>query len=309
MRKLAILLLISSIFHSSANYGQSLAAGNPSLSDAEQGYLSNKELAFSLTYQNSYSNKFYNEDRVYNGLENIINAYSNYVEFKTTYGFTPKISTSMELGYFFNKTINYQDSSYNGYGLGDAAIYLKYRLISSKTAKFMLLPAIGIKLPIGVFDQTIGTTKLPLMLQPSSGNFKYNVSIYMLKILNDKLSIASMCFYEYAPLINSKNFYYKYGDQWKLSFFAKYKFSENFSTNLQFRFENKDKENKEFEKIIEYSGYKIVIASPQISYIFSNNWQISAYADLPIYQYYNGIQLAQNYSFSLKLLKKFDFKF
>ena len=309
MRKLAILIFISFIYHSSAIYGQNLAAGNPSLSDAEQTCLSDKELAFSISYQNSYSNKYFNEDRVYNGIKTLKNAYSNYAEFKTAYGFTPKFSAAVELGYFFNKTINYQDSSRNGYGLGDAAIYLKYRLIYSKAAKFTLLPAIGIKLPIGVFDQTDGNTKLPIMLQPSSGNLKYVVSVYMQKVLNEKLSIASMCSYEYAQLIDSKNFYYKYGDQWKLSFFAKYNFSENFSANLQFRFENRDKENKGFEKIIESSGYKIVFATPQITYIFGNNWQISAYADVPVYRYYNGIQLAQNYSLYVRLSKKIDFKF
>ncbi|NVN95335.1 MAG: hypothetical protein HXX18_08645 [Bacteroidetes bacterium] len=307
MRNLAILVFISFIYHSSAIYGQNLAAGNPSLSDAEKICLSAKEIAFSLSYQNSFANKFYNEDRLYNGIKTFKNANSNYAEFKSAYGFTPRISAAVELGYFFNKTINYQDSSRNGFGLGDAAIYLKYRLINSKAAKFILLPSIGIKLPIGVFNQTDNNLPLPIAVQPSSGNFKYMASVYMLKVINEQLSIASNCTYESAQMIESKYFYLKYGDQWMLSFLGNYKFNKNISCNLQFRFENKDKTHMSFNKIIESSGYKIIFITPQLDYCFGNSWQFSVYADLPFYRYYNGIQYASNYSLSIRLLKKMIF--
>ena len=309
MGKIAIFFFILIIQSFSVVYGQHLSAGNSQLNLTEQPVLSDKQLAFSFTYYYINANKYFNEDHVFNNLKTIKNAYSNYAEFKSAYGFTPKLSASFELGYFINKTISYQDSSFNGYGLGDAAIYIKYRLIYSKNAKFTLLPAIGIKLPIGVFDQMDGNTKLPIMVQPSSGNFKYIASIYMSKVMNEKLGIASMCSYEYTQLIDSKNFYYKYGDQWILSFYASYQLSEKLATDLQFRFENKDKSHLALDKIIESSGYKIVFVSPQISYTFMKNWQISAYADLPVYRYYNGIQFATAYSVSLRILKKFDLKF
>ncbi|MFZ4741581.1 MAG: hypothetical protein ACOYLE_10510 [Bacteroidales bacterium] len=309
MGKLAIFGFVFIIQSLSVVYGQNLLAGNPQLNLAEQTVLSDKELEFSLTYFHSNSNKYFTEDQIFNNVKYIKNAFSNYTEFKSSYGFTPKLSASIELGYFINKTVNYQDSSLNGHGLGDAAVYLKYRLIFSKNAKFTLLPAIGIKIPIGVFDQMDGNAKLPIMVQPSSGNFKYIAGVFMSKVINYRISISSICAYEYAQLIDSKNFYYKYGDQWMLSFFAQYRFQENFSTVLQFRFENKDKSHILINKVVEASGYKIVFVSPQLNYNFNKNYQISASADFPVYRYYNGTQFASGFSFSLRLLKKIDLKY
>jgi len=309
MRKLAILVFISFIYHSIAIYGQNLVSGNPSLSYTEQNCLSDKELEFSLTYLNTYSGQYYKEDQLYNGFKTIKNANINYAEFKSAFGFTSKISASAELGYFFNKTINFQDSSQKGYGLGDAALIVKYRLIYSKNAKFTLLPSIGIKIPLGVFDQKSENINLPVSIQPSSGNYKYIAGIYMSKVMNEKLSISSVCTYEYAQLIDSDNFFYKYGDKWMLSFYAKYNFSEKFSTNLQFRFETKDKSHIAINKVVENSGYKIIYVSPQINYNFNNNWQLSTYFDLPFYRYYNGIQLTSGFTMSIKILRKFDLKF
>ncbi|MFZ4413014.1 MAG: transporter [Bacteroidales bacterium] len=296
------------ILFSSLIFGQHFAAGNPVLSDAEQSYLSEKELVFSMSYQHTYSNKYYKEDYAINDAR-YINFNSNYAELRSAYAFTSKFSAFFNLGYFYNKTLNFDTVTYKGYGLGDVAIYFKYRLYNSKNAKFTLLPSIGILLPVGVFDQKDGTVNLPISVQPSSGNFKILGSVFMSKVMNDKLSISSLCSYEYAQLIDSRNFYYKYGDQWKLSFFTTYKFSERIKAAVQLRFENKDKSHLAIDKIVESSGYKIIMFSPQLSYRFADDWQISVFADLPVYRYYNGVQFAPSYSLSLKLLKKFDLNF
>lgn len=309
MLKSILLGFVLFFCYSAYIYAQNLTAGNPQLNFAEKSVLAEKEITFSLTFFHSYSNKYFNEDHVFSNLKLIKNAFSNYTEFKSSYGFSSKLSASIELGYFFNKTISYQDSSHNGHGLGDAAVYLRYRLIYSKNAKFTLLPTIGIKLPIGVFDQKIGNHNLPIEVQPASGNFKYIAALYMSKVLNEKLSIASICSYEYAQLIDSENFYYKYGDHWMLSFYANYKFLNKFSTDLQISFETKDKSHTTIDKIIESSGYKIIFISPQINYSFNDNWQISTYADLPVYRYYNGIQFSSSFSVSVKLCKKINFQY
>ncbi|MEI6695906.1 MAG: transporter [Bacteroidota bacterium] len=303
-----LFFIVLFILFSPIIFGQHFAAGNPVLSDLEQSYLSEKEFILSMTYQHSYSNKYSKEDYVYSDTR-FVNFNSNYAEFRTAYAFTSKFSAFFNLGYFFNKTLNYDTITYKGYGLGDAAIYLKYRLYYSKNAKFTLLPAIGILLPVGVFDQKDGNLNLPISVQPSSGNFKIHGSIYMSKVMNDKLSISSICSYEYAQLIDSRNFYYKYGDQWKLSFFTTYKFSERIKAAVQFRFENKDKSHLAIDKIVESSGYKIIMFSPQLSYRFNDDWQVAVFADLPVYRYYNGVQFAPSYSLSIKLFKKLDFNF
>ena len=64
------------------------------------------------------------------------------------------------------------------------------------------------------------------------------------------------------------------------------------------------RENKE---IVEASGYNVIFFTPQLTYAFKHNWYLSGYSDLPLYKYYNGIQMSFGYAVSLRLTKKIDF--
>ncbi|MCX6230525.1 MAG: transporter [Bacteroidetes bacterium] len=307
MRRGITAIFIFMLFVHSNGFAQYFAAGNPFLSDAWQSIPRDKEILFSLSYQNSYSSQFFNENHISTAANALKTASYNYTEFTSAFGFTPKFSVGFELGYFLNKTMTYQQSALKSSGLGDVVVNFKYNLFENNRAKFTLLPAVGFKLPAGEFDKIEGNTVLPLALQTSSGNLKYFASIYMNKQITDKFNLSSFTMFEYAQLINSKYFYLKYGDQWMLSFFANYKLSYKFAAILQLRFESKDKSRKELDKIIESSGYEIFFISPQLNFNINEDFQLSAYVDLPVYRYYNGTQLAANYAISVRLLKKIGF--
>jgi len=55
----------------------------------------------------------------------------------------------------------------------------------------------------------------------------------------------------------------------------------------------------------ESSGSTIFYFSPQINYTIREKWNISVLADLPVYQYFNGTQLATKYSISLNFARDF----
>jgi hypothetical protein len=70
---------------------------------------------------------------------------------------------------------------------------------------------------------------------------------------------------------------------------------------------SRHKSNRENEEIVEASGYDGIFFTPQLSYAFKYDWYVSAYADIPIYKYYNSIQMSFGYAISFRVTKKIDF--
>jgi len=306
IRVLSMLLVILSIGIQS--YAQCCASGNPFISDAEQPALQSKVLTAALTYRYSHSEIFYHDDSRYRDLKFTQTANVNYTELQLAYGITKWLTVMGDLGYFFNKTLHTEGQDpMRGYGLGDAALYLKFNLYSNAKARFNISPSIGMKFPVGVFDQEVDNVKLPISVQPSSGSFKYLATVFISKGIAKKMAIAGFVSYEYAQLIESENFYYKYGQQWIGAIYFNYKIIKNLSLDLQMRNEYRAKATRENNEIVESSGYNVTYFTPQLTYAFKYNWYLSAFSDIPVYKYYNGIQMSFGYALSVRLTKKIDF--
>ena len=290
------------------SFSQCCSSGNPFISDAEQPALQSKVLTSSLTYRYSHSSQFYSEDSRFNDLPFDQTSYGNYSEIQIGYGVADWLTVIADMGYFFNKTqaTSGQDP-YRGYGLGDAGFYLKFNAFKNPKARFSVSPSIGVKFPIGVFDQEVENVQLPIAVQPSSGSYKYNGNVFISKGIGRKMALAAFLSYEYSQLIKSENFYYKYGDQWISALYFNYRIIKNFSTDLQLRNEYRAKSNRENDEIVESSGYDVIYFTPQLTYAFKYNWYLTAFSDIPVYKYYNDIQMSFGYAISLRLTKKIDF--
>ena len=300
-----LLFLLLASFETQA---QCCSSGNPFISDAEQPALQSKVLTSSLTYRYSHSSQYYAKDSRFNDLPFEQTSYSNYLEFQVGYGVTNWMTVMADLGYFFNKTLTTSgEDPYRGYGLGDAELYLKFNAYTNPKARLSISPSLGVKFPIGVFDQEVDNVQLPITVQPSSGSFKYTGNVFISKGIEKKMALAGFLSYEYSQLIESDNFYYKYGDQWIGAIYFNYQAWKRFSIDLQFRDEYRAKSTRENKEIVEASGYNVIFFTPQLTYAFKHNWYLSAYADLPLYKYYNGIQMSFGYAASLRLTKKIDF--
>jgi hypothetical protein len=301
------LFLLITMLCSEAN-AQCCSSGNPFISDAEQPALQSKVLTSSLSYRYSHSSQFYSEDSQFNDLPFDQTSYSNYSEFQIGYGVTDWMTVIADLGYFFNKiqATSGQDP-YRGYGLGDAGLYLKFNAFNNPKARFSVSPSIGVRFPIGVFDQEVDNVQLPIAVQPSSGSYKYTVNLFISKGLGRKMALAAFFAYEYSQLINSENFYYKYGDQWIGALYFNYPIWKGLGLDLQVRNEYRAKSTRENDEIVDASGYDVVFFTPQLTYAFKHNWYLSAYSDIPLYKYYNDIQMSFGYAVSARITKKIDF--
>jgi hypothetical protein len=307
-RSFPIILLLFLLEQPSPIFAQCCASGNPFISDAEQPALQSRVLTLALTYRYSHSEQYYHNDSPYHDLTFNQTANVNYTELQMAYGITNWLTVMADLGYFFNKTLQTEGQEpMRGYGLGDAALYLKFNLYSNARARFSVSPSIGMKFPVGVFDQEVNNVKLPISVQPSSGSFKYLANVFISKGIAKKMAIAGFVSYEYAQLIESENFYYRYGQQWIAALYFNYRIIKNLSIDLQLRNEYRGKAIRENDEVVESSGYDVIYFTPQVTYAFSSDWYLSAFADIPVYKYYNGIQMSFGYAVSLRLTKKIDF--
>ncbi|HNW75020.1 MAG TPA: hypothetical protein PKN44_15425 [Bacteroidales bacterium] len=306
-RRKKYLLIALCLFIAERAFSQCCTLGDPFISDAEQPALQSKILTASLAYRYSHSGKYYSDDSRFTELPFQEIAYSNYTELQVGYGITNWLTVMTDLGYFFNKTLTTPGiDSYKGYGLGDLGLYAKFNAFSSSRLKLTLSPTIGVKFPTGVFDQEVDNVQLPISVQPSAGSYCYLANLFVSKGFR-KIALAGFASYEYSQLIQSENFYYKYGDQWIAALYFNYRPWKRVTIDLQVRNEYRSKSNRENEEIVEASGYEVVFFTPQLSYAFKHDWYVSAYADIPMYKYYNGIQMSFGYALSFRVTKKIDF--
>lgn len=301
------ILIALCLFFTNRAFPQCCTSGNPFISDAEQPALQSKIFTASLTYRYSHSGKYYSEDSRFTELPFQEIAYSNYTELQVGYGITNWLTSLADLGYYFNKTLETPGiDSYRGYGLGDVGLYAKFNAYSNSRIKLSISPTVGIKFPVGVFDQEVENVQLPISVQPSAGSYRYLANLFVSKGFG-KVSLAGFASYEYSRLIESENFYYKYGDQWIAALYFNYRPWKRFTIDLQVRNEYRSKSTRENEEIVDASGYDVLFLTPQFSYAFKHDWYVSAYADIPVYKYYNGIQMSFGYALSFRVTKKIDF--
>lgn len=302
-----ILFLVFLMAYGVEAWSQCCTSGNPFISDAEQPALQSRILTASLTYRYSHSGVYYYRDSHFTELPFQETANSNYTELQVGYGLTKWITILTELGYFINKTLETPGiNTDKGYGLGDAALYLKFNAYTNSRLRLSISPTLGVKFPVGIFDQEVDNVQLPISVQPSSGSYRYIGTIFISKGFG-KVALAGFASYEYSQLIQSDNFYYKYGDQWIGAIYFNYKPWKRIILDLQIRNEFRGKSTRENNEIVESSGYEVLFFTPQLTYAFKHDWYLSAFGDIPIYKYYNGIQMSFGYTVALRLTKKFDF--
>jgi hypothetical protein len=288
---------------------QCCSAGNPFFY-SEQANLGYKELQMAVGYKYSASDTYYKGSEKID-INDIEKAWFNYLNLQLVYGLTQRLSIQTDLGYFINKSEEYFKEDWatkTGYGLGDATLTLKYLAFKSFTHKYSIIPSLGMKFPIGVFDQEVDNVKLPITIQPSSGSFRYLLNLFVNKSFkNPKLNLGFYGSFEYAQLIDSENFYYKYGNVYLFSVIGSYKVFDKINLGLEIRNENRAKAGRENEQVVESSGYSLVYTILHLSYSISHNWLLSVNSELPVNKYYNGIQLGNKFAVAASLSYKISF--
>ena len=296
---------------------QCCSAGNPS-SAGSSGNMAKNYLSVSSSYVHSYSDTYYMGDAIYDGVtwfSHLENSRFDFGLLNLSYGINNKLSISTELGYFINKSMDYTyiDATRKAYGLGDAAIDLRYQVANLKKHLASITASIKTTIPVGEFDQMDRNVILPIDIQPSSGSFKTKTALsFSKRFYGSKFSVSSYISSEFSQLINTERTYYKYGNLYTLNLSTAHKTSKKVTTGLALNYVLRNKaltRNLDLkEELIESTGGTFINVQPRVTYQLPEGFGLSTSINFPIYRKVNGIQLTNKYLVFVGISKGFALK-
>lgn len=304
------LAIFLSVFLQIVTFAQCCSPGNPVGGTSNIGILDKKTIRLISFYRSSLSQGYWEGDKKseYNFVKS---GQFNYTGITLGYGMLKKLTIETELGYFINKTQNYNTQptiTAKGFGLNNAVISIKYNLIKKTEKPFEWTISAGGKIPFTRKFQLADNVELPRDVQPSSNAFGVVAQSFLYKGFPEKkMRLFFINRYE-INFPDIKN--YKYGNALFNSFFISKQIKQSNWTaivQLRYEFRAKDVVNINFTNgtPVGSSGGSLVFIAPQINYTIAKNWNISLLADIPIYRYYNGTQLGNKFAFALYLSRDF----
>lgn len=311
------LVLISGFFYES--FSQCFASpGNPIAGSANLGVLDKGIIRGITFYQYSLSDKYMEGNSVidYNLGGAVSSANFNYAGLSIGYGINKKFTVEAEMGYFFNKTQTYKNpklGSINGYGLSNAIISGKYNLYKNLVKGLEFSVAAGAKIPFRTQPQEVDGVVLSVDVQPSTGNYGAVFQSFFVKEF-DIISARIIMINRYETNFTESKQGYLFGDAFLNSLFlSKHlanpytRITKDITAIVQLRHEY-ILPYYEHGKLADYkSGSTSFYISPQLNYNLNLLWNFSIIYDIPVYQYYNGIQLAHSYALTFSITRDFGF--
>jgi hypothetical protein len=301
---LGIIFLCCSVLQTKA---QCCAAGNPITTNYNSGSCLTNTFGISLYYQHSYSNTYFEGNKV-SDFEYIKDSYFDFTSMNISYTLFQNFNINADIGFFFDKTQNFDFGNGAKFdrmaqGIGDASVGCLYTVNLLDDNSFSLSPSIRATLPVGQFDQKDGAVVLPIDIQPSSGNFKYEFGLTLAKIISGDLTLLSANTFEFSQRIETERTNYKYGNLYNVSLIGIYKIIPDLSAICQFRTQIREKSSDKDRNLINSTGGIVVFFTPQLSFNIMNDLSLNIQYELPIYKDMNGIQLTNNYAFGMRISK------
>lgn len=306
-----MILVILALFSTERSGSQCLSSVNPVGGSNNLLVLEPNSVRLITFYRYNYGDRYFEGSRQ-SDFNLIRNANYNYAGAIIGYGLADKLTIETELGYFFNKTQNYNlEPSYSlvGRGFSNAVFSAKYGILKNNEKRFYISASLGPKIPFSTVPQVRNGVELPVEVQPTVGSFGGVAQLFMVKELP---LTGTRYFFTSRMEINASNRQdYRLGPSVFTSlFWSKHLMLPwlrgDWTAILQVRNEIRSRD-KTVNGWKESSGSTLFYTSPQIVWTIRELWNISLMCDIPVYQYFNGTQLAARYGLSLNLSR--DLKF
>ncbi len=309
LNNLIAFLIVVSILACSNAGAQCLSSVNPVGGSNNLLVLEKKTLRLITFYRYNYGNQYFEGDD-HSDFGLIKNANYSYAGIIAGYGLWNKLTIEAEGGYYINKTQNYNlipEYALKGYGFSSGIFSVRYSLLKNDTRRFYISSGIGAKVPFSTRPLSREGVELPIEMQPSTGAFGTVLQLFVVK---EKPITGIRYFLTGRMELNAENEReYRLGT----SFFTSFFFSKHlmfpwlkgdWTTILQIRNEIRRRDYT-LNGWKESSGSTIFYFSPQLNYFIKGKWNLSLMVDLPVYQNFNGTQLATKYGLSLNLARDF----
>ncbi len=297
-------------------YTQGCCSGgsaSPIAGGASQGVLQERQVEFAMNFQHLNSNRFLVGDRDTASLFDDLS--SNYLYLRMAYGVTPKLTMSIESGYFLNRTQIGLDKSdtIKSSGIGDLILFPRYSLYvhNTESTRTEITLGMGLKIPLGKYnDSTVVFTNAatgqkyyttdPPTIQPTNGSHDFIFYGFIFRGYPEK------SFRIFSNLIYIKKGWNplgeKFGDYASIGLFASKTFFTKLGVTLQLKGEHvaKMQHDKNIDLLALYNvdvtstGNRKVFFVPQLSFTH-RTFTIYALSEIPLYQYLNGTQVGSKF--------------
>lgn len=243
----------------------------------------------------------------------ISKAFYNYGSVIVGYGVTPKFTLELESGYFINKTQKYNlETAYKlrGYGFSNFVLLGKHSLFTDPAKRIFLTAALGAKIPSSRNLQYVNYVKLPVEVQPTMGSYGGVFSTSLVKedsfhglryFLTTRAETHLPNIEDYRP--GTSVFTSAYVSKHLMFPWLKGDWTAIFQVKNEIRTYDKIKDTRK-----QSSGSLLFFVVPQLNYVLHDKWYLSAMADIPVYQRFNGTQLGAGPGFTLVLSRVFELK-
>jgi len=296
--------------------------GNPAAGTSNLGTLKKNVLRVNLYHRYSYSDSYFN-GYTHSDFSLYDKAYYHFLGNLTAFGITDKFTIEAETGYFINKTIHYAqhlaptlpEMIKKGYGFNQTILSGKFLILSDDKFPVKWSASTGIKIPLRINPQYHNNTQLPQDVQPSNMAWGIVLQSYLLKENSFRgLRYFMINRYEYN-FRNNQNFLW--GQALYNSFylskrlhFKKAWLTENWTGIFQLRHELRT-HNYNYDLIspeVSASGSSLLYFTPQINYTAKEIWNFSLMFDVPLFQYYNKIQIGNKFAANVSITRDFVIK-
>lgn len=318
MRFLVLIIFFQLFFFQTATqkgYAQCFASpGNPIAGSANLGVLDKGIVRAVSFYQYNLLDRYYRGSSLAPVKGPVSSANYNYVGLSVGYGISNKFTIEGEAGYFVNKTQNFGGGdTERGYGFSNAVISGKYNLYKNAAKGLEFSVAAGGRIPFSTEPQEVDGVALSIDVQPSTGNFGGVFQSFFVKEF-DVISARIIMINRYETNFTENSRGYIFGDVFTNSLFlSKHlanpytRLTKDITSIVQVRHEYVQPYYLNGVLRDKYSGSKALIIAPQLNYNLKMVWNFSLTYDIPVYQYYNGTQLAKAYAVTFSLTRDFGF--
>jgi len=294
--------------------------GNPIAGSSNLGVLDKGITRAISFYQYSLLDKYMQGSSVieYDVPSAISHANYNYTGISIGYGLTGKFTMELEAGYFINKTQIYKNPNFpkeRGYGFSNLVLSGKYNIYRNWHKNIEFSVAAGAKIPSRTKPLTVDGVPLSIDVQPSTGNLGAVFQSFFVKEF-DKQSARIILINRFETNFTESQNGYMFGDAFTNSLFISKHLANRWTeltkditiiAQLRHEFVKPYMLNGNIED--HRSGYNSLYISPQINYNLNMVWNFSLIYDIPLYQYYNGTQLAHSKAISFSISRDFGFGF
>ncbi|PCH68461.1 MAG: hypothetical protein COC01_03730 [Bacteroidetes bacterium] len=310
MARVLLLLLLPIYGCIQTSHAQCCSGASPIAGGLAQGVLQHKQMEISTNYQ-------YLESRIaltgntpapFPILEK---AFASYMYSRFAYGFSKKLTISVESGYSPNRTERLiGGDEITGKGIGDLIIFPKYDVFNGSTPVHQMEITVGLgsKIPLGEYNQkyvayvnpstqdTFWIKKSP-GLQPTSGTKDFIFYAFFYR----GYTKSQLRFYTtFTHILRGKNpDGVNYGNITSITTSASKSIFSSLNLGLELKAEKLDTIfDPEYLNYKYNTGGKKLSLVPQLFYTYKQKLTFSFTSDIPVYQFVNGTQIASQYFFN-----------